>query len=138
LPKSEQLFEHLLAIRRDNMDAHTYLADILFRLGKFDKAIDEIDYCLGSNPRQPALLALKGKSLYNLEKLDDAETTLLASLSLNPRQEDVYETLAFAYGLQGQNEKVIEVLTRWQNILPPRSARRQILERQIEEIKSGS
>jgi tetratricopeptide (TPR) repeat protein len=62
--------------------------DKAFRLeadGQYDAALKTMDEVVQANPTNPEAIGRKAQLLYDLERVDEAETTLQKALDINPR-----------------------------------------------------
>jgi tetratricopeptide (TPR) repeat protein len=114
--KALQTLQKLVDI---NPDYEELLPVAFLRVNEKDKAlaaIDDLDDRLGLNPQRSALR--KQLSPAGVVQATDNISELQSRLQEEPKNEQVYMQVIYAYSQQGNQEKVIETALKWQKQLP--------------------
>jgi protein O-mannosyl-transferase len=102
------LFEHALAVTRDNYVAHYVIADPLRVKGRLAEAVDHYSKSLRIQPngRYRALNGM-GLALIDLGKFDEAIDNLKMALKLKPDSYEVHTNLGIALSKKGMFDEAI-------------------------------
>lgn len=91
LPRAFALFTLLVSLAQtgclDKSSEHRIRANAFLRGGDAQSAVNECDLGLGLKPKDPALLILKGKALFELGKLDEAKVSYERALEAGDGQD---------------------------------------------------
>ncbi|MBI5214962.1 MAG: glycosyltransferase family 39 protein [Ignavibacteriae bacterium] len=138
LQKSEQLMEHALMFDPLNLRLLKELTWTLFRLGKFERALSYSQLSLNIEPKQAEVIALEGGSLLRLNRFEEAEQRLLYALTINDKFEFPYLDLEMMYRKTRNISKQIDILKRYQSILPNESEATFLVQQRIEELQQSA
>jgi tetratricopeptide (TPR) repeat protein len=93
-----------------NADVSQEKERLYLKMGKVDKAIDEVNNLITSNPGEPSYYAMLA-DLYSANNMDDkALATLQKLLEIDPNDPQVQLALSNYYTKKGDNEKAFESL----------------------------
>ena len=111
LPKAQGLFEHVLQLKADDMDALVWLGDVSLAAGSLDVAERAFGRALQLDPN--SVSAKYGAGRTALAKGDNraAVTHLESALSLNPKATAAHYPLSQAYAALGDTAKAAEHLS---------------------------
>lgn len=98
LEKAEALLTQAVDANPTEMLPRANLANLLAQRGEYDKALDLLSD-FGSDA-DPALLRMRGRIYYRLQRLDDAARDLEALVAKAPDDVDAYRMLAVVYDAQ--------------------------------------
>jgi protein O-mannosyl-transferase len=110
---SERLFQHALAVTRDNFMAHNNLAGDYYLRGNWDGVIEHYRASLELQPRQPQrldVLRSLGEALSNKARYPEAIELFTEVLQARPMNEPVLVQLGIARARQGQPEEALRAL----------------------------
>lgn len=107
-----QSYKSALALDQTNQEALGLVANVAFRVGQLDEAIETAEQLLALNPQ--SVPALQVKTLVSLQKrqLDDAIVQADKILAINPQDEGGLLMRAHALALQGKTPEAIDVINR--------------------------
>ena len=71
--------------------------------------------------------------MLKLDRVDAAESSFVRVLTLDARQDTAYQSLMLIYAQRDDRRKLIGLLDRYKNILPPEKA--QLVEAEIRKLK---
>lgn len=112
---AETEFRKVLSINPENASAMNYLGYMLAdRNIRLSEAKDLIQKALNLDPNNGAYLDSLGWALYRLDKLDDAESTLLRAIDRAPHDPTVHDHLGDVYMKQG---KLKDAIGQWERSL---------------------
>lgn len=97
------------SINRYSPEAHYYYAFYLLVIGKYQKAIENIEYALDHDPLNVQINSTYGFALSLFEKYDVAETQLKKTLTFAPESKPTYDALFWTY-LLAENYDAARVL----------------------------
>ncbi len=69
-------------------------ADVLMAMGKYDQALEDINFLLSENPQNFPLLYERGTALYETGRYPEAEADFNTMLRINPRSQEAMLALA--------------------------------------------
>jgi protein O-mannosyl-transferase len=92
---SEILWNHTIAVTRDNYFAHASLADLLMRRGRVNESIEQSEEALRIRPNDANGQNNLGLALLQLGKTKDAATHLEKALRIDPRLMNAEVNLAW-------------------------------------------
>jgi len=136
--KSEQLFIELLRVDSANERVQSDLAYVEFKLHHNDLALALVTTYLVRHPMDAEKVSMKGSILFELHRDAEAETALREALRIDNHVEEAYLTLNLLYARRGEKGKMIEILDRYLQILPPESARAQRVKQLLFNLKQSS
>jgi 4-amino-4-deoxy-L-arabinose transferase-like glycosyltransferase/tetratricopeptide (TPR) repeat protein len=116
--KSEQVLKEILNVEVDNYPLRNRLAQVLYNMGKYNAALNQLEQSVRANPNQPTVLALAGSALLHVNQPVPAEGVLQRAISLNPQMEQPYRDLIELYQAQKQRGKLLDILKRYYGIIP--------------------
>ncbi len=135
--KSEQCFRKLLEIDPENAIAKNALAQLaVLSQGHEDSAFRGKD----SAPSAPGGIQSLEESAARLAeegKLAEAETAYKAILRKDKNSHAAYQGLMMIYAYQDDRAKVIEILTRYLEILPPGNNEHKLIKQKIDALRTG-
>jgi hypothetical protein len=106
------LFEHGIAVTRDNWLFHNNAAATLEEQGRFDEAIDHMRAAVGIYEECAWLHAHLGTLYQSQDRLDEAQQELERSIALKPDYSDGYFYLKGVLTQRRENEQAIERFRR--------------------------
>ena len=133
--KTEQLLGEVLAVDARNAKARSELANVYYKSGRYQEALPQIEASVEVAPRDINLLVLRGNIMLKLDRVDAAESSFVRVLALDERQEPAYQSLMLIYAQRDDRPKLIEILEKYKNNLPPEKA--QLVEAEIRKLKGG-
>ncbi|WP_298532680.1 tetratricopeptide repeat protein [uncultured Algibacter sp.] len=98
-------FESAFSINNSHAKAHHYYAYYLITIGKYQKAIEALEFALKEDPFNLQANSTYGFALLLSNKYDEAEQHLKKTLSTHPDSEVTYDALIWTYILSKQYEK---------------------------------
>jgi hypothetical protein len=104
---SEILFEHALAVTKDNYIAQNNLGAFLLDHGHFDEAIGHLQEAIRLKPRDADAIYNLANVYYTENQFDEAINHYPAALRLEPDAASVHLNLGNAYVKKGQFEEAI-------------------------------
>ena len=125
--KSEQLFVSLLRIDPTNREAQNTISQISQRMKRRIQSEDLVD---------DSLLAESARKSLEEERYEAADSLYNALLEKDPRSNEAFQGLMLIYAYEGKQDKVIEILSRYLNVLPPGSIQYKLVEKQLKVMKS--
>lgn len=134
--KSIQVLEAATTLDPMNTRTLRELAWTLFKVGRYDEVLSLANRSLIVTPRQPEVLSLRGSALLRLNRWTEAEESLIRALEMNDRLEIAYLDLELLYRKQNDHGKLINVLSRYLNILPRGSDNARRIEARLHELDS--
>jgi tetratricopeptide (TPR) repeat protein len=120
---SISLFEHTLAVTRNNSMIHYNLGRAYQLANIPDKAIENYLEALRLQPEDADVHNNLGMLLRNQNKLDEAITHFRKAIEINPRFAAAYSNLGRTLQLQGKFDEAIECLNRSLELEPDRPER---------------
>jgi len=102
------LFEHTLTITRDNYTMHNNYANVLGDLGRFDKALEQLNLSLKINPYSAEVHTNMGNVLVKVGKIDEAIKHYEKAIDLQPGFSEAHYNLAAALAKQGKTSRAVE------------------------------
>jgi predicted Zn finger-like uncharacterized protein len=90
----------------------------LFKKKRYEKAIEEYDMALRTDPKNPEAYFWKGRTLAVSGRPAEALTDLIRAVELKPDHADAHDNLGWIYSNQGEYEKSIHHLTRSIDLKP--------------------
>jgi Flp pilus assembly protein TadD len=115
---SATLFEHALAVTKDNFIIHNNYGNELLNAGQADAAIEQYRKAIDINPNYTIGLKNLGAALVEKERFDEGLKYLNRAAELNPRWHEVYNSLGLAYGQQHDYERARENLRKAMELKP--------------------
>ncbi|MFH1039221.1 MAG: PHP domain-containing protein [PVC group bacterium] len=115
------LLEGILRGHPDDLEARYLLAETLFSLREFERAIPEyeiLEKCNYSPSRRPGLLTRLGWAYNWLEQTAQAEDSFARALKLNPRYGPALYALGVITGRRGEKERSLNALDRFLALNP--------------------
>ncbi|MBI5214963.1 MAG: glycosyltransferase family 39 protein [Ignavibacteriae bacterium] len=134
LEKSSQLLREILTVEVENIALRNQLASVYFELERYDDALQQLQVSLKYNPKQAGVFGLAGRALLRLNKMKEAEATLVKALNMDPKNEAAYEDLYQLYFTLKRPDNMRVVLEQYAKILPPNSPKREIIKKQLGEL----
>ena len=131
--KSGQLLRQVLAVDPRNAKARSELANVYYKSGQYLEAVPQIEAGVAVTPADANLLMLRGNIMLKLDRVDAAESSFVRVLTLDARQDTAYQSLMLIYAQRDDRRKLIGLLDRYKNILPPEKA--QLVEAEIRKLK---
>jgi hypothetical protein len=133
LKKSEELLRFVTELDPGNVAAHAELASLYQREGDYEHALNEIDTVLTLDPSRKKMVSLKANIYLELGRFADAEKGFQRVLAIDDHDVAAYESLMMLYGRQNDRPKLIELLERYRNVLPPEKAR--LVDEEVRKLK---
>lgn len=96
LEEAERLANEILDIDPYKDEVWHMLADVLSSMGRFEEALDSIEYGLAVNPYEDTMLHAKGVCLIQLERFNEANVTLAEYLTKHPDDDHALYNRAIA------------------------------------------
>ncbi|MFI5253650.1 MAG: glycosyltransferase family 39 protein [Bacteroidota bacterium] len=135
LQRSEEVLNYAAACDTTFADVRKHLGVVEILMGKYEQAVINFRmYVSRVNSDAVAYDAL-GDALFNLEKVDEAEKSYFAALTIDPKFENAYRGLVHVYTYKEDNVSMIKILQRYLNYLPPTSENAIMITKKIEELK---
>ncbi|HSU52977.1 MAG TPA: tetratricopeptide repeat protein [Candidatus Dormibacteraeota bacterium] len=100
--ESETLFQHALAVTKDNEIAHNNLGTAIFRKGKVDEAISHFQEAIRLRPQYALAWANLGTAYITKNMLGAAITNLQQAINLDPHYAGAFRNLGTALAKQGR------------------------------------
>ncbi|MCF7919018.1 MAG: tetratricopeptide repeat protein [Candidatus Cloacimonetes bacterium] len=100
------------AARSDSLDLGTSFqyANLLLAIGRYEEAIPIYDRLNVESPQWSCPYRHKGEAYLKLDKLSEAEASLLKSIEVRQDHYDAYVMLAEVYNAQGRYEEALKTL----------------------------
>jgi len=115
-----QSSEYAIAIDPDDPDSLMAKANGLYELGNYQDALDYYERYVKLDDSDEVVLLRLGTCLINVERADQAiqvlDKALQKAAADSPTLVDIYQELAFAYGLKGDTDKAIACLDKTENL----------------------
>ncbi|MEJ2691259.1 MAG: tetratricopeptide repeat protein [Deltaproteobacteria bacterium] len=99
------LFQHALAVTKNNSVAHFHVAEALVEEKRYPEAITHYQQALNIRPNWPKAHNNLGVAFYQEGILDDSIQEFLIAIQLRPAFADAHYNLGIAYGAKGLREK---------------------------------
>jgi tetratricopeptide (TPR) repeat protein len=118
---TEMLFQHALAVTRDNYMAHNNLAGDYYLRGKLDEAIEHYQASLAILPTQPSQLVIHyyiGEALNKRGRYAEAAEQLTEVLRVQPDNVAALEQLGIARARQGKAPEAEQAFTEALRLQP--------------------
>lgn len=109
-------YERVLAQNPKEVEALRGHALSCMRLGELERALSELDTVLALDPRHEDAATWRASLLYDLERLDDARTAVLAARDLDPYQPKPWYLLARIEGDLGNEKEAREAQRRFEEL----------------------
>ncbi|TAK53264.1 MAG: tetratricopeptide repeat protein [Bacteroidetes bacterium] len=132
--KSMQIMEEILKVEVGNVSLRNRLSEMLISEGRYDDALKHLQYSIQFNPNQPKVFAMAGRCLLRLNKLLEAEATLVKALNSDKYLVDAYDDLIELFTITKQNEKLKVALNNYLGIVPKNSSKRVEIEQKLKEV----
>lgn len=134
LLKSGQLLTIAIDYDTENIRILRAFAMTLFKLAEIPTCLDVVNRSLQLKPNQPELAALRGSLLLRLGQFAEAEAQLYKALEMNNKLTICYLDLELLYRTQNENQKIIAILNKYLQILPPGSETARLTVERIQEL----
>ena len=108
------LYEHTLAVTKNNYVMHNNFGDVLYNKGQTEQALDHFNQALQIKPEYADALNNKGRAFIKLGKIEEAVEILNKALRLNPNSTQALTNLGTALKKHGNLDQAIQ---QWQNVL---------------------
>jgi tetratricopeptide (TPR) repeat protein len=105
---SSSLFEHTLAVTKNNPNILNNYGNVLSSRGRHAEAVNRFSEALKFLPDAPDIHNNLGKALLGLGRTDDAIEQYKIALKLDPRYNLAHCNLGIAYAAKGDYDKAIE------------------------------
>lgn len=135
LEKSEQVIKEILSVEINNYPLRNRLAQVMYNLGNYTGALNQLQVSIQANPNQAEVLALAGSALIRINQGGAAEGILQRSIQLNSSLELPYEELIQLYRNMQEKEKLLDILRRYLRILPPEGERTSAVRSLIQQVE---
>ena len=108
LSQAEALYQQILQIEPNNLEALHYLGIIAYQSGKYEIAVEIIGKTILANPSNPTCYVNLGNALKGQGNLDEAARQYLKALSLQPNYAEVHYNLGNTFQAQGKLDAAVE------------------------------
>ncbi len=135
LGKGEQLLRFALQLEPGNGRRMKELALILSQREEYSEALALSTRSLELDPARPEVMALRGRILLRLGRLDDAEADLRAAIAGSPALGYPYQDLESLYVFRHDYVKLVSILTEHRKIVADGSDDARNLDSQIQRLK---
>jgi tetratricopeptide (TPR) repeat protein len=132
--KSNQLLYKAALV--DSSLTHVEIASRLYDEGKFIEALPEIENALTFSPNDASLNVLRGQTLLELDRAEEARDAFEMGISLGDQTEDTYVGLAIAYYKEREKQKGIEILENYLKTLKPGTDQSNSVTQKLNELRS--
>ncbi len=107
---ADALFEHAIAVTRDNGEAHYNLGIARLRSDRDEEAAAEFRKAIEIQPRDPRAHNNLGTAYHRLGRLDDAIAEYRATLAIDPGHRNARKNLALALSSEGRDREAADEL----------------------------
>jgi 4-amino-4-deoxy-L-arabinose transferase-like glycosyltransferase/tetratricopeptide (TPR) repeat protein len=133
--KSGQLLNEILSVEVNNYPIRNRFAQVLYNLGNYTGALNQLQISLQLNPNQADALALAGSALIRINQGTAAEGVLRRSIQLNPSNDLPYEELIRLYTEMHDKPKLLNILDQYLKVLPPIGERTSTIKNIIQQVE---
>ncbi len=102
------MFEHALAVTKDNRIVHKLFGDFLRKQGRFEYALEHFDKALRISPRFHAARESKALTLIDMGQFDQAIALFSEMLTVRQDWPEVHDHLAVAYARKNDLDKAVQ------------------------------
>ena len=120
----------------ENVAAYNALSRVLTGLGKYPQALLQAQKSLKLDPSQAEMFVHAGEILLRMGREQEAEMSFLKALQVNNYLVSGYQDLITLYSNQVDTGKLMNILSRYYGILPPRSREAQEIADRLQKLKS--
>ncbi len=120
---------HIIAHNPVARDAHRNLAAELFKLERFEEALEHARIAVRQYPDCGDCHAGLGAALVRLERLDEADRHIRRALEIEPHNQSALQNASELFRLQGRYEEGVAAAGTWLKLRPNASAPHQALAR---------
>jgi tetratricopeptide (TPR) repeat protein len=133
--KSGQLLKEILSVEVNNYPLRNRLAQVLYNLGDYSGALNQLQLSIQLNPNQPDVLALAGSALIRINQGPVAEGILQKVIQMDPLIDLPYEELIQLYTRMRNKSKLLDILNKYSKVLPPSGERTSAIKNLIQQVE---
>lgn len=111
LESAIRAYRAYLARNPASTEARSNLGAVLARLGRYEQAISEYKIALRTAPKNPGVRSNLGLALYKADRFVEATQEFAAAHALAPSNKQIMLLLGDCYLRQGENRRVIDLLS---------------------------